>query len=73
MASKLRSVSVGFQGGQVLSVRLAEDELKKLHGALGSTGWHEVVADDGGVVVDLGQIVFVRSDDGEHRVGFFGA
>jgi hypothetical protein len=72
MASKLRSLSIGFQGGQVLSVRVPEEEVKTLAAALGSTGWHELAADDGIVRLDLGQVVFVRSDDGEHRVGFFG-
>jgi hypothetical protein len=73
MAAKMRSVSIGFQGGQVLSMRLGEDELKRLMAGLGSGGWHELTADDGPVRLDLGQVVFVRSDDGEHRVGFFGS
>lgn len=73
MASRLRSVSIGFQGGQVLAVRVEGEALEALHRALGSTGWHELAADDGPVRLDLGQVVFVRSDDGEHRVGFFGS
>jgi hypothetical protein len=73
MPSKLRSLSIGFHGGQVLAIRVEEGECKPLYDALGSTGWHELAAEDGPVRIDLGQVVFVRSDDGEHRVGFFGS
>ncbi|MHB1538319.1 MAG: hypothetical protein ACYCUM_05190 [Solirubrobacteraceae bacterium] len=73
MASRLRSVSIGFHGGQVLAVRIDENALETLNRALGSDGWHELAADDGAVRLHLGQVVFVRSDDGEHRVGFFGS
>lgn len=73
MPSRLRSLSIGFQGGQVLALRVQEDQLQGLYAALGATGWHELAAEDGPVRLDLGQVVFVRSDDGDHRVGFFGS
>ncbi|MHB1469140.1 MAG: hypothetical protein ACYCX7_08285 [Solirubrobacteraceae bacterium] len=66
-------MSIGFQGGQVLAVKVDEGQLKSLYGALGSPGWHELTAEDGPVRLDLDQVVFVRSDDGDHRVGFFGS
>ena len=64
--------AVGFQGGQVLSIRVPEDELEKLRSALreGRERWHEVAAADGAVLVDLGQVVYLRVDSDEHRVGF---
>jgi len=67
-----RRGAVGFQGGQVLSIRVPEDELEKLRTALrdGKERWHELEAADGAVVVDLGQIVYLRVDSDEHRVGF---
>ena len=33
-------------------------------------GWYEVEADDGAVLVDLAQVVYLRVESGEHRVGF---
>ena len=67
-----RRGAVGFQGGQVLSLRLPESELEKLRTALrdGRERWHEVEAADGAVLVDLGQVVYLRVDSDEHRVGF---
>jgi hypothetical protein len=63
-------ISIGFHGGQVLAVRLAEEQLKALHKALGSAGWHELVAEDGPIRVDLAKIVYVSSESQEPRVGF---
>jgi hypothetical protein len=67
-----RRGAIGFQGGQVLSIRLPEDALENLRGALreGRERWHEVAASDGAVLVDLGQVVYLRVDSDEHRVGF---
>ena len=67
-----RRGAIGFQGGQVLSIRVPEAELEKLRKALreGKERWHEVEASDGAVLVDLGQVVYLRVDSDEHRVGF---
>ena len=65
-----RKVSIGFQGGQVLSARVPPDELKKLRETLGNGGWHQLRAEDGEVTLDLGQVVYVLTDTDEHRVGF---
>ena len=65
-----QKVSIGFHGGQVLSARVAAPELKRLRGALGSTGWHDLTAEDGTVALDLSRIVYVLVDHEEHRVGF---
>lgn len=69
MASSSR-LSIGFQGGQVLAVRLSDQQLKALEGALGSQGWHEIQSEDGPVRIDLGQVVYVTSESEEPRVGF---
>lgn len=63
-------LTIGFQGGQVLAVRLSEQQLKALEDALGSTGWHVIQSEDGPVRVDLGQVVYVTTEAEEPRVGF---
>lgn len=65
-----QKISIGFVGGQVLSARVASDELSRLRNALGSEGWHDMTAEDGTVALDLARIVYVLVDDEEHRVGF---
>jgi hypothetical protein len=65
-----QKISLGFIGGQVLSARVAPDQLATLRKALGSTGWHDLTAEDGTVAVDLDKIVYVLVDHEEHRVGF---
>ena len=67
-----RRGAVGFQGGQVLSIRVAEGELEKLRTALreGRERWHELEAADGAVLVDLGQVVYLRVESDEHKIGF---
>jgi hypothetical protein len=68
-----RRAALGFAGnGQVLSLRLSEDQLAALRTALqeGRERWHEVEATDGAVLVDLGQVTYLRVESGEHRVGF---
>jgi hypothetical protein len=68
-----RRAAIGFQGGQVLSLRITEENLNKLRVALadGSNGgWSEVEATDGAVVLDLAQVVYLRVESDEHRVGF---
>jgi hypothetical protein len=67
---KPQKISIGFQGGQVLGARVAPGDLTRLRGALGSTGWHELSAEDGTVALDLSRVVYVLVEDEEHRVGF---
>ena len=68
--SERREVSIGFGGGQVLSVRMEEEALRALTGALGGEGWHEVALEDGAVRLRLDDVVYVRVDASAHRVGF---
>jgi hypothetical protein len=70
MAVNHRRISVGFQGGQVLALRVTEEQLEALHRALGSGGWHELESEDGPVRLDLSQVVYVRSEESDQRVGF---
>jgi hypothetical protein len=68
-----RRAAIGFAGnGQVLALRLSDDQLTGLRRALqdGRERWHEVETTDGAVLVDLGQVTYLRVESGEHRVGF---
>ncbi len=70
---KPKRVDVGFSGGQVLALRMTEDVYRGLREALesrGDSGWHEVETDDSVVAVDLAQVVYVRLDTEQQRVGF---
>ena len=69
---KPRRSSVGFQGGAVLSLRVSQEALDALREALraGQDRWHEVDAADGAVLLDLGQVVYLRTESDEQRVGF---
>ena len=71
-AKAARRGAIGFQGGQVLSLRLSDEQLDTLQAALreGRERWHEVEAADGAVLVDLGQVVYLRVESDEHRIGF---
>lgn len=70
MATRLRHISIGFHGGQVVAVRTETDQVEGLYRMLGSAGWHALDTEDGPLRFDLAQVTFVRSDDGEQRVGF---
>ncbi|HMD57610.1 MAG TPA: hypothetical protein VKG82_09085 [Solirubrobacteraceae bacterium] len=66
----MRRISVGFQGGQVLALRVEEEQLRSLYEALGNGGWHVLEGEDGPVRVELAQIVYVSAESDEPHVGF---
>jgi hypothetical protein len=67
----VRRTAIGFQGGSVLSLRVPEEELDALRGALqAGERWREVGAADGAVLVDLAQVAYLRVESDESRVGF---
>jgi hypothetical protein len=73
MADEVKRIDIGFQGGQVLPVRVKTDEYESLRTALGNEKadrWFELKTEDSEVALDLAQIVYVRLDTEEHRVGF---
>jgi hypothetical protein len=73
MAETPRRIDIGFQGGPVLSARLTQEELDGFRKALGDSGserWFELRTQDSEVHIDLSQVVYVRLDTEEHRVGF---
>jgi hypothetical protein len=71
-APAARRAAIGFQGGQVLSLRLSEEQLTSLRTTLkdGRERWQEVEAADGAALIDIGQVVYLRVESDDHRVGF---
>jgi hypothetical protein len=73
MPDEVKRIDIGFQGGQVLPVRVKTAEYESLRTALGdekANRWFELKTEDSEVALDLAQIVYVRLDTEEHRVGF---
>lgn len=66
----LRKVSIGFEGGQVLSLRIDSDAEKGLRKALGGDGWHDLECEGGEVRIDIARVVYLQTDSAESRVGF---
>lgn len=69
MADRQR-VEIGFEGGQVVAVRLGEDELKNLRKQVEKGGWHDIATEDGTLSVYVGKVAFLRIDSGAQKVGF---
>ena len=67
---KPQKINIGFLGGQSLAARVPPAELTKLRNALPAGGWHDLIADDGTVAIDLAKVVYVHLDTEGHRVGF---
>jgi hypothetical protein len=67
-----RKAAIGFAGGQVLALRLSESQLTDLRAVLkeGRERWSEVEAADGAVLVHVAQVVYLRVESDEHRIGF---
>jgi len=68
--AEVQRVEIGFEGGQVISTRLSDDDLEDLRSRLEQGGWHDLHTEDGVIALYLGKIAFVRIEAGEHRVGF---
>jgi hypothetical protein len=63
-------VEIGFEGGQVISARLADQDLEDLRSRLEQGGWHDLHTEEGTIALHLGKVQFLRVESGEHRVGF---
>lgn len=74
MAEDKKKISVGFQSGQGLSLRIAQDEFDKLVEAIKSRadGWHTIKDEDREIVIRPDQVDFYAVDTSgrETRVGF---
>ncbi len=69
---KPRRVALGFHAGGALSLRLAPERLTELQQLLtdGQAGFREIQAEDGAVLVNLSQVIYVRVESNEQRIGF---
>jgi hypothetical protein len=73
MAEESRRIDIGFQGGQVLPARVKEAAFEGLRRALSderAERWFELETQDSRISIDLSQVVYVRIDTDEQRVGF---
>ncbi len=70
MATSSRQISIGFQASMPIAMRVKQEQLDALLGALGGEGWHDVEGDDGTVRLNLANVLWVRAEREEHRVGF---
>jgi hypothetical protein len=68
--AEAQRVEIGFEGGQIVSVRLSEDALNDFRKQLEKGGWHDLKTEEGILSVYLGKVAFLRIDSGDHRVGF---
>ena len=73
MADESRRIDIGFQGGPVLPTRVKQSSYEDLQKALSTDRgdrWFELETLDSKVSIDLSQVVYVRIDNEEQRVGF---
>jgi hypothetical protein len=73
MANETRRIDIGFQGGQVMPARVKQEAYDALSRALTDERgqrWFELETADSRVSIDLSQVVYVRIDTDEQRVGF---
>ncbi|MEA2178032.1 MAG: hypothetical protein QOG77_1329 [Solirubrobacteraceae bacterium] len=66
----LQRITIGFQGSQVLTLKMDDADLDTLLARLPSGDWHDLTVDDGTVRANLSQIVYVKTDRDGSRVGF---
>jgi len=68
-----RRIDLGFQGGQVLAVRAPAEAQELLEKALaddGASRWHTLETAEEHILIDLSQVVYVRRESGNQKVGF---
>jgi hypothetical protein len=71
--AEAQRVEIGFAGGQVVSVRLAEGARAELRKALEQhDGWRDLETQDGTIALDLSKVVFVRIAGSPQTIGFSG-
>jgi hypothetical protein len=68
--AEAQRVEIGFEGGQVISTRLADQDLENLRSRLEQGGWYDLHTEEGTIALYLGKVQFLRVESGEHRVGF---
>jgi hypothetical protein len=72
MPDRPKRIALGFHAGGALALRLPAAGLAELQKLLtaGETGFREIEAEDGAVLVNLGQVIYLRVESDEQRIGF---
>jgi hypothetical protein len=71
MADQRVKVDIGFTGGQVLALRIDKKAYDGLRKAVeGDQRFYDLDAGDSDVTLDLSQVVYLRVETEDHRVGF---
>jgi hypothetical protein len=73
MADESRRIDIGFQGGQVLPARVKQGAFDGLRDALSderAERWFELETQDSKIAIDLSQVIYIRIDTEDQRVGF---
>jgi hypothetical protein len=68
--AEAQRIEIGFEGGQVVSTRLSEQDLKDLRARLEQGGWYDLHTEEGVIALYLGKIAFIRVNSDDRRVGF---
>jgi hypothetical protein len=67
----LNKVEIGFEGGQVVPLRLDDDALEGLRSAISErASIHELEYEEGSLIVDVGKVIFLRVTNNAAKVGF---
>ena len=66
----LQRISIGFQASPPIALRMPQSALDKHEKALGGDGWHVLEGEDGTLRLSLENVLWVRVENDEHRVGF---
>lgn len=69
----LRRMDIGFQAGAVLAVRAEAAGYDALLAALGddrAERWQTLDTDDSQILIDISQVIYIRRERGDQRVGF---
>ena len=72
MAERKR-VEIGVGIGQALSVRLTDDELRRLREAVEQgDGWYDLVTEDDTISLKLATVLFIKVASTPQTIGFSG-
>lgn len=66
----LQHVTLGLQLTAPLPVKIEQADLDKLLEALPAAGWHDLQTDDGSIRLNLANVIYVKTDKDEQRIGF---
>lgn len=71
--AQMARTDIGFQGGQVLALRIPDKGYEELISALRAdtgSGWHRLESDEERIEIDLSEVVYVRRETEGQKVGF---